>query len=107
MRKNFYGRGNNAFTCEQCGIKVLPLKNGSYRNHCPECLYSKHVDVIPGDRLNPCQGLMKPIRAEYSGKKGWVIIHECTRCGHVGRNKTALEDPEQPDEIDTLLHMLN
>ncbi|WDF05905.1 RNHCP domain-containing protein [Shouchella hunanensis] len=34
--------------------------NGSYRNHCPFCLYSKHQDIIPGDRASTCGGLMEP-----------------------------------------------
>ena len=26
---------NTGFVCEHCGREVLPLKDGSYRNHCP------------------------------------------------------------------------
>ena len=37
------------FICENCGRKVEPL-GYSCRNHCPYCLYSKHVDINPGDR---------------------------------------------------------
>ena len=43
---------NTAFSCLRCGLEVVPLSNGSYRNHCAECLYSKHVDVVPGDRAS-------------------------------------------------------
>ena len=39
---------NTQFTCEHCGMVVEPLENGSYRNHCPSCLYSKH-EVVTKD----------------------------------------------------------
>ncbi|MEK7218066.1 MAG: RNHCP domain-containing protein, partial [Patescibacteria group bacterium] len=32
------------FTCEHCGTGVAPLPHGTSRNHCPRCLWSKHVD---------------------------------------------------------------
>jgi hypothetical protein len=38
------------FVCEHCGKAVEPLAKGSYRNHCPHCLWSKHVDDVgPGE----------------------------------------------------------
>src|SRR4051794_2073561 len=43
---------NSSFCCEHCQQLVLPVTNGSYRNHCPFCLRSKHVDILPGDRSN-------------------------------------------------------
>ncbi|GAA5501989.1 hypothetical protein Dxin01_01728 [Deinococcus xinjiangensis] len=94
---------NNAFTCEHCGADVLPLQNGSVRNHCPVCLHSKHVDIQPGDRASTCLGDMEPVGLEQSGKKGWVILHRCTQCGFVGRNKAALDDPQQPDDWDAMI----
>ena len=48
------------FTCSHCGEIVKKL-NYTARNHCPNCLYSKHLDINPGDRLNTCHGLMKQI----------------------------------------------
>ena len=48
------------FICENCGKKVTKL-GYTCRNHCPECLYSKHIDVYPGDRREECQGLLEPI----------------------------------------------
>jgi hypothetical protein len=51
---------NTGFRCEHCQQMVQPVTNGSYRNHCPFCLHSKHVDIMPGDRRNPgCQGRNK------------------------------------------------
>ncbi|HCC83579.1 TPA: RNHCP domain-containing protein [Candidatus Uhrbacteria bacterium] len=97
MRKNFLSSGNDAFVCENCKLAVTPLTNGSYRNHCPRCLYCKHVDVVPGDRLATCQGLMEPVGVEYSPKKGWVILHRCTTCNELRRNKAALNDAEADD----------
>ncbi|RKO62771.1 RNHCP domain-containing protein [Caldibacillus debilis] len=89
---------NAGFRCGHCGIYVKPLTNGSYRNHCPNCLYSKHVDIFPGDRKNACRGLMKPVGIDYHSKKGYQLIHQCLKCGAVKRNKIA-EDTEQPDRI--------
>ena len=70
---------NTSFICEFCQENVLPLSNGSYRNHCPFCFYSKHVDdLIPGDRNSSCKGLMKPIDIKYHSKR--IPIGPCM-CG--------------------------
>ena len=101
--RRFTAQGtNNGFACAYCGQDVPPLQNGSYRNHCPFCLHSLHVDVFPGDRANDCHGLLEPIGAAYSGKKGWVVVHRCGRCGEVRRNKAALEDAV-PDNFEKLV----
>lgn len=89
---------NTSFCCENCHAYVEPLTNGSFRNHCPICLYSKHLDNRPGDRLSSCKGLMKPIQLEYSSKKGYQIVHECTLCKKIQRNKIAV-DTKQEDDI--------
>ena len=39
------------FICENCGKEVLPL-GYTARDHCNYCLYSKHLDIFPGDREN-------------------------------------------------------
>lgn len=81
------------FICEHCGRKVLPLSEGSYRNHCPYCLYSKHVDDAgPGDRKSACEGLMVPVNLDQRQKKGWLIIHRCEKCGKTVVNKAAPDD---------------
>jgi hypothetical protein len=95
---------NKGFICEHCGHKVLPMTNGGYRNHCPFCLYSKHVDGEPGDRRCLCYGLMEPVGLSYHSQKGFQIIHECLRCGQRKVNKVA-EHTVQPDEIDELLRL--
>ena len=82
-----------AFTCEHCGIAVEPLGKGTYRDHCPVCLYGKHVDQDgPGDRLSRCKGLLAPVGVDQDGKKGFVIIYECVKCGASKRNKAAADD---------------
>ncbi|MEK7642345.1 MAG: RNHCP domain-containing protein [Patescibacteria group bacterium] len=76
------------FVCEHCGREVV---GNGYTNHCSKCLWSKHVDVDPGDRLETCQGLMEPISAEESGGE-WSLIHQCQKCGFVRKNKISKED---------------
>ncbi len=81
------------FVCEHCGTAVTPLTRGTCRNHCPRCLWSRHVDDAgPGDRASMCRGLMEPVALDHDGKKGWVILHRCTGCGKEGRNKAAPDD---------------
>jgi hypothetical protein len=92
---------NTGFTCGQCGRAVLPLSNGSYRNHCPFCLFSKHVDDAPGDRRETCGGLMAPAGIRYKAGKGYQIIHRCMTCG-VERVNKAATDTIQPDDIEAL-----
>ena len=79
------------FICEHCGAKVSKL-GYSCRNHCPHCLYSKHVDVNPGDREEQCHGMSGPISVELDNKKGYVIIFKCKKCGQIRRNKAAKDD---------------
>lgn len=93
IRKTFIAK-NEAFKCGNCGKAVEPIIfGGSYRNHCSYCLYSKHVDSdIPGDRANPCQGLMKPIGV-FTRKSGeYVLVHKCEVCGFERYNRIAGDD---------------
>ena len=60
--KQFLMRDEN-FICEHCNNNVNRL-GYTARDHCPNCLYSKHVDINPGDRANECKGLLKPIGIE-------------------------------------------
>ncbi len=79
------------FICENCGRQV-PKLGYSCRNHCPYCLYSKHVDIDPGDRLEDCHGLLEPIGIESNSKKGYIIIFKCQKCGKIRKNKAAEDD---------------
>lgn len=98
-------RENAAFVCAHCGREVLPLSNGSFRNHCPFCLYSLHVDEAIGDRLSGCHGLMEPVAVKYNSKKGYQIRHRCTRCGHEQWNRIA-EDTVQPDDMERICALM-
>ena len=78
------------FICENCG-KEVPKLEYSARDHCPYCLYSKHVDINPGDRANPCKGLLKPIDIE-KFKDTYKIIYKCETCGNLHKNIIATDD---------------
>ena len=78
------------FKCENCGAFVNKL-NYTARDHCPNCLYSKHVDIMPGDRLNTCMGLMKPIGIE-KYKNTYKIIYKCLKCSNIHKNIVATDD---------------
>ncbi len=81
------------FTCDHCGKNVEPLRRGTYRDHCPYCLYSKHVDDSgPGDRKSLCLGLFIPIGIHQHTKKGFVVEYACERCGKKVKNKAAEDD---------------
>ena len=83
-----FSRRIESFVCLNCGTRV----NGNgYTNHCPSCLYSRHVDLNPGDRLSECKGLMEPVGFEQSNGRAFVL-HRCVRCGIVKRNRTARGD---------------
>lgn len=83
------------FICLNCGKKVLPL-NYTARDHCPYCLYSLHVDINPGDRLNNCKGLLKPIGIE-KFRDTYKIVYTCDKCHQNHRNVMANDD--SMDEI--------
>lgn len=75
------------------------MRGTGYTNHCPVCLWSKHVDVDPGDRAAVCGGLMEPVALE-GATPDYVILHRCVRCGHEKRNRTA-----QDDSVDALVSL--
>ncbi len=98
----------NSFKCQKCSHVVKTQGNigTKNRNHCPECLYSLHVDdKIPGDRESKCFGLMKPIdivfkkdRVDKYGneKKGeMMILHECSKCKKQTKNRLAGDDNDE------------
>ncbi len=79
------------FICNNCGFKVAPL-GYTARDHCPHCLYSKHVDVFPGDRGSTCQGELIPIAVEINKKAGYKIVYRCLKCKSVTKNIMAEDD---------------
>lgn len=76
------------FRCEHCGELV---EGNGYTDHCPRCLYSKHVDKNPGDRSEDCNGLMKPVGIEIKSRN-YVILYRCEKCGFKRRMKAIKED---------------
>lgn len=76
------------FICEHCGAKT---KGSGYTNHCAECLWSKHLDVNPGDRMAICRGMMEPISIEVK-RKEYIITYRCRSCNQTRVNKSAPED---------------
>lgn len=104
MEQKLFSKNDNGFICKNCGFEVLPLGYSS-RNHCPKCLCSLHVDINPGDRANPCGGIMKPISVETDAKKGFIIIHKCQKCGEIKRNRAATEAKTQPDDISLIIDL--
>jgi len=81
---------DEAFYCENCGYHVDKLGYSS-RDHCPNCLYSKHVDKNPGDRKNECHGLLEPIGIE-KFKDTYKIIYKCEKCRKEHKNIMAKDD---------------
>lgn len=78
------------FVCEHCEKKITKL-NYTARDHCNYCLYSKHVDILPGDRKNNCHGLLKPISIEKFNDT-YKIVYECCKCKQKHKNIMALDD---------------
>lgn len=87
---------DEGFNCLNCGKSVTPL-GYTARDHCPNCLYSMHVDINPGDRKETCHGLLQPIGIEKSKKDKYKIICKCTKCNKIIKNITAIDD--NMDEI--------
>ena len=88
--KKFYMINEN-FICENCGKEVKAAIKTA-RDNCPFCLYSKHVDINPGDRAETCHGILEPIGIEINSKKGYVIVFKCKKCGSIRKNKVAEDD---------------
>lgn len=81
---------DESFVCEKCGKKVKKL-GYTARDHCPYCLYSKHVDINPGDRNNSCKGMLEPIGIE-KFKDSFKIIYLCEKCHKTHKNIMARDD---------------
>ena len=87
--KIFYKK-DEPFTCLNCGKEVSPL-GYTTRDHCPYCLYYIHIDINPGDRKNPCKGLLKPIEIE-KYKDTYKIIYQCQTCKEIHKNIMSKDD---------------
>jgi hypothetical protein len=95
---------NADFRCNHCAAYILALSVLSavnHRNHCPYCLWSRHLDLVQaGDRLSACKAPMRPLgltlkstRNKYSPLGGeLMLVHLCTECGRVSINRIAADD---------------
>lgn len=101
METKRFTKNDSGFVCGHCLREVPPLVYSS-RNHCPFCLWSKHVDELPGDRACTCGGLMKPFDVQSHPKKGFVITHKCTVCNAEKNNRS-----QQDDDTDLLIRLTN
>lgn len=83
-----------SFKCRDCRAFVGPtISGGRHRNHCPLCLYSRHVDAKrPGDRASTCGALMAPIGTFHRPKGEQVVLHRCLGCGQERHNRIAADD---------------
>lgn len=90
MTKRFTKKKEN-FTCDNCSTAVV---GDGYTNHCPSCLWSKHVDIMPGDRSSDCEGMMRPML--WDQKKGEErLVHRCMTCGYTKTNRIADNDDRE------------
>lgn len=101
------------FTCGHCGtdVPVPTAEDGNMHNHCPECLWSKHVGFgmstavglwmmhtgnhswddngeyeIPADLLpfaEGCDAMMEPVRVFEDTEFGRSVRWRCEGCGFV------------------------
>ncbi len=93
------------FRCAHCQALVssAPQLSGvNNRNHCPYCLWSRHLDLFSaGDRLSACKAPMRPVgltmkrgRNKYQREAcgELMLIHECVECGTLSINRIAADD---------------
>lgn len=96
------------FKCRQCGgfVSASREKSGvNNRNHCPYCLWSRHVDLsVPGDRKADCGSRMQPVgltvkrtpkRYARNPAGELMLVHCCAGCGKISINRIAADDDTQ------------
>lgn len=96
---------NHDFKCAHCHYHVTANSQFSgvvNRNHCPYCLWSKHLDLYrAGDRLSACKMPMMPVglTTKRTNKKYFpqnqgelMLIHRCSGCGSLSINRIAADD---------------
>ena len=83
-----------SFRCGYCHLDVSTDAHGTaHRNHCPNCLWSRHLDDdTPGDRDARCGALMEPIAITVRGDGEWVLVHRCGNCDVLHLNRSAGDD---------------
>jgi len=88
MNARKFKRTKEDFVCKKCQFFV---RGNGYTDHCPKCLWSRHVDVNPGDRRARCMGLMEPSGARVEQGE-YLIFYRCVSCGVKKQNKAAKDD---------------
>jgi hypothetical protein len=88
MGTRLFQRRIENFECLHCGHQV---QGNGFTNHCPQCLWSRHVDIHPGDRAADCKGQMQPISVTRKHQQ-YVILQRCLVCGFERKQKSAAED---------------
>ena len=90
-------RPPGSFRCRNCGLDVPADAPGTaHRNHCPSCLWSRHLDHTPGDRRAECGSSMEPIAIHARPDGEWALVHRCTGCRTVHVNRIAGVDNPLP-----------
>lgn len=82
---------DESFICYNCNINVKPL-GYTARDHCPNCLYSLHLDIYPGDRASDCKGYLIPKGIEKNKKGDYKISYKCDKCAYLTKNIKAIDD---------------
>jgi len=86
---------SDLFRCQHCRSEILRSAHGTvHRNHCPQCLWSVHLDERPGDRRSSCRGGMEPIAIWVREDGEWSLVHRCCGCHVVRVNRVAGDDSE-------------
>ena len=104
-REKQRARNLTEFRCVQCGELVSTSRECSgvnNRNHCPVCLWSRHVDHLKaGDRNSACRSRMEPVGLtlkhtlkHYGEEKQGelMLIHRCAGCRKISINRVAADD---------------
>lgn len=93
QRRGRHSRRSQTFRCQHCRIDVpLDAPGTRHRNHCPQCLWSAHLDERPGDRRSPCGGGMEPIAVWVRPDGEWSLVHRCGSCRVTKVNRIAGDD---------------
>ena len=99
---------DKGFECAHCRqwVDCSKFIGTHFRNHCPHCLWSRHVDEKKsGNRRSFCRGLMEPIGLTFK-KEGFdiykkprqgelMVIHQCQECSEISINRLAADDDPQ------------
>lgn len=98
---------HGGFNCSHCNewASINEHIGTHNRNHCPHCLWSKHLDEEKlGDRKSDCQSGMEPIALTFKGEGSdryseegrrvgeLMLVHECVADGTLRVNRIASDD---------------